>query len=91
MTNIKIKGEEAFRKLFSETFKEIPNFREKFDKFKSDLEEKRDWVDERSEKWHDNPENEEFNNHLNEVERFAETLEGLLDELGELEYPNNND
>lgn len=91
MRNIKIKGEEAFIKLFNKTFSEIPNFREEFETFKAGIEEKRDWVDERSDKWHQVEENDLFNAHLIEVEQFVDTLESLLNEIEELEYPLDNE
>ena len=90
MTNIKVKGEEAFIKDFEEFIKTVNQFKTKFQKFKEGVEEKRDWVNERSPKWFDTAENETFNIHLYNVEDFVNKVYDSL-EIMVSEYPLNNE
>lgn len=90
MTNIKIKKEEEFKELYKK-FIDISDFRAKFDEFKKGILEKREWVNERSEKWHNVDENHIFNSHLAGVEEFLDNLESNMNELEGLEYPETNE
>ena len=87
--NLRIKAENDFRKEISIFEDARTRFEEKFNVFKEHTELKREWIDERSEKWHENEDNDAFNTYVQEVEEYNSTLEDLLNELSNLDLPEN--
>lgn len=88
-SNLRIKQEAEFRKAY-DTFQQArEKLQEQIVIFKEHTELKREWIDERSEKWHDVEENDQFNTYVQDVESYIDELEDLLTEIENLELPTN--
>ena len=80
-SNLRIKAENEFRKEIDLFNTARERFAEKLEDFKQNTELKREWIDERSEKWHENEDNDAFNTYVQEVEEYISNMEDLLNEV----------